>query len=539
MRRSRRAGCRARGASAARQRSRVASRRSGAAARTRASRWSRWRSAVARRSPGGPQPVGGVLADRLREPVAGAARRPRATCRPDGRSMPSTSRSSADDGPRGLEVEARRRTPRAAGTRSCRSRRAGRGSTPSEASRLAWRGHGVARAARRAGRSGRRGRPRSGAGVSVLQPRGGELERERRAVQPRAHRGDRGVGVRRRARGPAGRARRARRTARAPRRRAAAAGATRARRVSPSGSRLVATIVTSGQPATSAAGDVGGGIEHVLAVVEAEQQAAVGELRTQRVRRCPARGRRARRAPRPTAVGAPARGRRRRRAPPTTSPSGRRLASSAASCAASRVFPAPAEAGDGHQPGAWQPGVQLGQLRLAADEARRRGSGRLFGVASSERSGPPPPAPSANTRSGGEQIACSRWTPRSSSASCTRSGRQRGRGRRRDERLARPSDRRAAAEPRRRAGSLTVGRVDADHGVRLAPRRGASAASSAAAGGWRTPRPPPSLHGPGTSICVWHAWARSCGTDSVRRSATRPPTAWPPGRCSRRPARDR
>ena len=227
--------------------------------------------------------------------------------------------------------------------------------------------HGVARAAHQQREAvveprldlARRQRPR---------PRRGELERQRRAVEPRAHRDDRRVGllverqVGLQLRGPLEEQRP--RVLRRQRRRAATRLVGQPERLAAGGD----DRHLRARP--QAVGHLGGRVEHVLAVVEAQQQPPPRELGAQRGRLAARRvdehaGRlrhraadllRVRERPEldpPHAVG-PAAGLLSRRAGPS-----------------SRVLPLPPGPAIVSSRAAGHAGVQVGELRLAPDERRR------------------------------------------------------------------------------------------------------------------------------------------------------------------------
>ena len=269
--------------------------------------------------------------------------------------------------------------------------------------------HGVARAAHQQREAvvepcldlARRQRPR---------PRGGELQRERRAVEARCT-SRRSASSSSSANPPCAPARR---TAHAPR--PAASGDSRhtVSPARPSGSRLVASDRHLRAAPASARGDLGDRVEHVLAVVEAQQQPPRRELRAQRLRHAP-RGidehahRRRHRPPRPAA------GRRRRQLDP---PRRRRASGRPARRRAAPHQPrlaAPAGPGDRQQPRAGQPARAA---RRARPRARRTSSAGSAGCSASRRASAAAAAasPSANTRCGSERSR-SRCTPRSRNAS--------------------------------------------------------------------------------------------------------------------------
>ena len=221
-------------------------------------------------------------------------------------------------------VPARRRPPRPPPACSRRRRRPGGGTAPARAGveqvvapgdRVAQRPlarRRVARARRSAAAARRSSRASSAAGGEQPDPRRRQLDRQRQPVQPAGRSRPPPRRSRRSARSPARRPARAldeephrrRRSPRSPRRRPsprrraapAAAPGTRCSPRSRSGARLVASTVRPGQAASSSATS-GAAVEHLLEVVEHEQQLRVAAGRPPAARRsgrlAAARGRRA------------------------------------------------------------------------------------------------------------------------------------------------------------------------------------------------------------------------------------------------------
>ena len=228
--------------------------------------------------------------------------------------------------------------------------------------------HGVARAAHQQREAvveprldlARRQRPR---------PRRGELERQRRPVEPRAHRDDRRVGllVERQVRAAAAPPARGTAPARPPA--AAATAATPSRR----SARAARGWWRRSPPPGTPAGSRRPRRPRRARARSCRGTAAAAAPRAASAATPPRRapGRRARRVASATALPTWLRVRERARARPTTPRRASAPACSAASWPSSRVLPAPARAGDRQQPRAGHAGVQVGELRLAPDERRR------------------------------------------------------------------------------------------------------------------------------------------------------------------------
>ena len=383
--RARRAGCRARAASATRQRVLVGV--AAAAPRPRARgeevRQS-WRSRAALAPPAASQALRGVLADRLEQAVARPAVGSSATTSDLSTSRPSAASAAADP----------RRTPRAPprgrsrpGTRASRRNTTRSGSSSRswlqaiEASRLACRGDGVARAAheqREAVVEARLDLARGAASAATRR------RARARAATPSSRAHIESIAAPSSASSSANpalaRAPRARGTARARRR----AGSDGSRHTSspatPSGSRLVASDVDLRAARQQRAARPRR--RRRARARSCPGRAAAGASRScarQRARAGPAPARRARRWRRHHLGDRGAR-RSRRRARPTTTPSRPAPDLLGRGCAARRVLPLPSGADEGHRP-LVRPArpVQLGELRRRGRRTSSAGLGRLFG----------------------------------------------------------------------------------------------------------------------------------------------------------------
>ena len=270
------------------------------------------------------------LADRLEHPEARPARRRaggRGSCR---RATASVSRSAPQTSSAASSVQPPREDGEPREQPLLVRRRAGRSSTRSW--RAASAGAGRRRGRRGAGRAAAQSRASSCVGAKSVVRRGGQLDRQRQTVEPRAELGSRVVESRNA--GP---------TRARPRdeqldgvvARRATAPDTRARRRG-SGSRLVTSSSSRGQ-SPSSVGERRRAARAVLEVVEHEQHRLPARPR-ERPRAAPAARRR--RAPaRPSA--AQRRDRAAARAAPTRRRPGSSSAASAAACSASRVLPVP------------------------------------------------------------------------------------------------------------------------------------------------------------------------------------------------------
>ena len=379
----------------------------GAAASATARKCSRWRSRASsvppasssapRRTRGSSRAVGSA-------PRRRAPRRPPATCRPAARARGAPPRDRARRAGGG-EVEAAGEHAEAAERPSGPARRAGRGSSRST-------------------------RPASAAAAAA--PRAPRTSRPNRSSSPASmSRGDSVRSQRRRARAPAA-CRRGARTASAQqlfvgvveRERVAGLAAaleeqpqrvvvaqrrhppTPASPGTPSGSRLVASTAGLGAGRQQRGCHLRRAVEHLLAVVEADQQPAIAQLARSATRAGPAPARRGLRwrppPPRRSAAFSVT-------APRSThqTPSRHRPTCSAMACAARRVFPAP--------PGPTRvTDRSSASTRCSSASSSRRPTnvvgwtGRLCAASSSERSGAVSPASrgrSSNTALGQREVA--------------------------------------------------------------------------------------------------------------------------------------